>query len=203
MAEKKPRATKYIGKKPRPTETIDVMAKINVGDLVHAVYTNMHPDEVIGFIKDLDDRMCDLAFTVRLRDHFRDLVKRERESTGTKIKPAPELATRFAHIPAGSSDDVTCGIPYAGARIASLLQRQGRLSWDGGGRKLCPECLEKLTPLPASLSHALWPNVATTACGLPLEGLKLASVDRKNQLHARPGFPMCRECYDKCLDAQG
>lgn len=128
-------------KRPR-LESIPVNATVEIDELVNTLYTSMSHEELLKFIKDIDDRVCELEFTVNLRDHFRDLVRKERGPRAKKLKPDPVLATKFAHLPAIHGEGTACGL-IAGARMAGLLRRGNQFCWDGDQFELCPKCVER------------------------------------------------------------
>lgn len=58
--------------------SVALPAAFKTDDLVEALSDQLCQDAILQFMKDLDDRVCDLSFTKALAAHFTGLVKRER-----------------------------------------------------------------------------------------------------------------------------
>lgn len=57
---------------------VTLPATFGTDDLVEVLASELSHDQIIQFMKDLDERVCDLGFTKTLVKHFADIVKRER-----------------------------------------------------------------------------------------------------------------------------
>jgi hypothetical protein len=82
MAKSKPKTAskkthKLEGKKRRVYESINLQARVDVDELIHAIVTCMSSEEVFQLIEHIDDIMCDLKVTTMLRDHFHAIVESE------------------------------------------------------------------------------------------------------------------------------
>ena len=66
-------------------QAIKVQNTVYLDELVEALAT-LPRERAFRFMKDLDERICDLSFTEKLAQHFSGIVRKERKSERRKTK---------------------------------------------------------------------------------------------------------------------